>query len=220
LGLRLQDCLIFSHIRMAVSAPVPGSSTANSSPPPAGHHVALAALLFDDLGGPDQELVALLVPEGIVDQLQAVDVPDDQADGQKPLAVQPAQLLLEVGPVVQPGQLVVKAQVVDPLVVPAPVLQLVLEFLIHLLQLAGPLRNFLLQLPVGLLQQAFGLPPLVQKPLAQYPEYDEQPPDGPPEIYLHRLGVQHLLDQVSLPEQVGVDEGVRDPENRRPDQAV
>ncbi len=69
------------------------------------------------LGHLHQQLVTHAVSEGIVDQLQPVDIRHDDAQRQVPGHVQPGQLLLEKAPVVEAGQLVVVAEVLDLLLV-------------------------------------------------------------------------------------------------------
>ena len=69
-----------------------------------GHHIAGTERLRQQLGRFLDQLVAEQMAEAVIIELQPIHIADDHRNRRIPAIIQPAQLLLEIGPVVQAGQ--------------------------------------------------------------------------------------------------------------------
>ena len=111
---------IRSAARSAAAGSAPSSTTTNSSPPSRATVSPGADSRDQPLGDRDQQQVADLVPEGVVDHLEVVQVDQRHVDravaGRGQRGLQP---LVEEHPVGQLGQRVVGGAVVEPLEQPA-----------------------------------------------------------------------------------------------------
>jgi hypothetical protein len=70
----------------------------------AGDNITGSEAFFQCTGGSPQQFISFLMPQRIVDEFQAIDVTDNDAQRQAPLLGQALHFLFKKCPIVQPGQ--------------------------------------------------------------------------------------------------------------------